>query len=257
MRHQFLMRRIILITIALFLILTKSQAQENHALDVIVLKNGEKIEGRIADRSANSLTIHTYDNKRFQFQLSEIERIDNITPKTKQLSDTRSERKTNFAGLAEINGGISKSASANLSVSPTTSVSLAFGTIHAIGFKSFLGIGAGYETVIRSERNHTLSSIPIFLVAQIPFTGGNISPFVRGKAGYAFRTAGNYEGGFFAGLTTGAILRLSGKTALCVGIYGKTEQIVGTVVESNEFGKYITQGKTQLPSWGLSFGLIF
>lgn len=257
MHNQYLMRKIILITIVLFLTLTKSQAQESRAMEVIVLKNGEKIEGRIANRTTNSLTIDTYDNKRFQFQLSEIERIDTTTPKIKQPSDARSERKTDFAGLAEINGGVSKSASANLSVSPTISVSLAFGTLHAIGSKSFLGIGAGYETVFRSERNHTLGSVPIFLVAQIPFTGSKISPFVRSKAGYALRTEGNYDGGFFVGLTTGAILPLSSKTALSVGIFGKTEQIVGTVVESNEFGNYITQGKTQLPSWGLSFGLIF
>ncbi len=231
-------------------------AQESNMRDVVILKNGEKIHGEIVSVSDEILILITEDGKRFQFQLSEISSLEKEV--ISQKNDTKpNHNQGNFAGIAELNGGITKASSTEIPASPTMALSLAFGSKNAFKSNVFLGLGVGYETILTKDKSQSMSFLPVFLQIHKTLSENKIAPFVASNLGYAFKMNENYGGGAYFKLSGGVNFQITQKSAFNIGIFGKIQKISGTIIENNNLGEFVTEGNTKMFSTGLSAAFIF
>lgn len=244
-----------LLVIALFAV-SSVFAQNSQLRDVILLKSGEKVQGKIISRTNNVLTLKTDDGKRFQFQLSEIASI-----KQEEISRKPEVKPTqhqgNFAGILEINGGVAIAKSTPIPTSLAMAASLAFGSKNAFASNGFLGLGVGYETSLAKNNSDKLTFLPVFILLQKTFTTNRTAPFVSSNVGYAFKLNENYVGGAYFKLSVGVSLHVSEKTAFNIGLYGKIQQISGTVIEQNHLGEFTGEGNAKMLGTGLGVSFIF
>ena len=70
------MRKTVVTILILLLSVAASFAQEAAPKDIIVLRNGDRLTGVIVLQTDETVMIQTDDGKRFQFQIGEIERIE-------------------------------------------------------------------------------------------------------------------------------------------------------------------------------------
>ncbi|HHT21776.1 MAG TPA: hypothetical protein GXZ87_00470 [Bacteroidales bacterium] len=250
------MNRFSRLLVILLVITNTAFAQESIVRDVILLKSGEKVQGKIISQTDKVLTLKTDDGKRFQFQLSEIVSIEQEeTTRKPEVKPTQ--HQGNFTGIIEINGGVASAKATPIPASPAMAVSLAFGSKNAFGSNGFLGLGVGYETSLAKNNSNKLTFLPVFILLQKTFTTNKTAPFIASHVGYTFKLNENYGGGAYFKLSGGVNFQIAEKTAFNIGLFGKIQQISGTIIEQNHLGEFMGEGNTKLYSAGLSLSFIF
>ncbi len=234
-----------------------AEAQNPGETWVLVLNSGDKISGVITGKTDETLSIQTADGKRFQFLRSDI-----MALKPEEKVDVSTEEKNvrqsgSFVAKIELDGGLAHSSRAGITGRPVLGASLALGSSGALGESSFLGGGLGFESIPHSERGRTITFLPIYAQALLPLTKSKNKPYAGGKSGYNIPLSGRYSGGLFFEVSGGFMRQLSYKSTAAIGLYLKTEQISGIVVEINELGEFITEGKSNVNSLGISLWMTF
>ena len=84
-----------------------------------------------------------------------------------------------------------------------------------------------------------------------------MAPFIASHAGYAFKLNENYGGGAYFKLSSGASFQITEKTAFNIGLFGKIQQISGTIIEQNHLGEFTGEGNAKMYSTGLNVSFIF
>lgn len=237
---------LILLLLPLFL----GFGQETSSKDVIVLKNGNKFIGEIVLQTDDTVIFQTNDGKRYQFQTSEIERMgQKETKPIVKATEQHLREARNFSGLIEIKGGIANSTPASVTA-PNFGCSVALGSRNAFGSQAFAGIGTGIEFVLAKEKGKKMAFIPIFIQVHKNLTDNQIKPFIGTKIGYTVSTTKNYKGGTAALLSSGISIPFFRRSAINVGIFGKIQQITGTIIVRNEWGDFTKHGTSPLVSTG-------
>lgn len=228
-------------------------AQEMKSQDVLHLKNGEVFKGMIMLKTDDVVVLNTDDGKRYQFQLSDIEKLGQEIPKTRT---EKNKLPSSFATLVELNGGISSVPIASFQTTPMFSCSVALGSKDTFGTNTFAGIGLGYEAVF-SKSDKTMSFLPIFVQIHKNLSNKPINPYVGMKSGYALCFNDEFTGGAFVCLALGINFRLADEKSFNLGLLGKIQSVSGTIIERNELGEFTTQGSTPMYTFGLNIGFIF
>ena len=239
-----------------FVFCVQLQAQDKMT-EIITLKTGEKYQGEIVLRTDDVVMLRTSDGKRYQFQISEIERIG---LKNTVQSDENSGENThqgNFAGIIDVTGGLALAPFTLIDNALTMSATLAFGSRNAFGTSAFAGVGAGYVAITGTEKSENLTYIPLFLQAFVPLQNSRISPAIGTKAGYSFTLSEQNKGGPFFNLSGGISYKITTISSLYVGFYGQAQGISGTVIETNELGEFTKQGNAMIFSLGLNAAFLF
>lgn len=247
--------------IALFLLLdlffcVQLLAQESH-VDVITLKNGDIYRGKIVLQTDDIIIFKTADGRRYQFQIHEIKEIGKGTVVGKTEEDLGEQAKGNFGTMLDVNGGFAFAPAIQIGSSPIMNVSFALGSRKAFATNAFVGIGAGYETIFGSEAINNLSYLPLFLQTQIPLDNKKINPAIVSKAGYKFALNNRYKGGVFFNLSGGLDYNVTKNFSFFVGLFGQIQKISGTVIETNELGKFSKPGNALIHSTGLKAAFMF
>lgn len=228
-------------------------AQEVKPKDVLHLKNGEVFKGMIMLKNDEVVILNTDDGKRYQFRLSEVEKLEQETPKIQR---ERKESPSNFAALVELKGGISSVSIVSFQSTPMLSGSVTFGSKDAFGTNTFAGLGLGYETIF-AKNDKTMSFLPIFVQIHKNLSSKSVNPYVGMKLGYALCFDDAFEGGALVNLAWGLNFRLTGEKSFNLGLSGKVQSISGTIIERNELGEFTTQNATPMYTIGLNLGFIF
>jgi len=249
------MRKTVVTILILLLSVAASFAQEAAPKDIIVLRNGDRLTGVIVLQTDETVMIQTDDGKRFQFQIGEIERIEQEKIKSK-VNKMRPAKTGNFGVLAAMELGLAKSSEAAITA-PDIDVSVAFGSKNAFGSETFAGIGAGFELIPAKAEDKRMTFIPIFLQIHKNLTNNNIKPFIGTKIGHAISVHENYKGGTFALLTSGINFPIAQRSSINAGIFGKIQQIKGSIIEKNKLGDFIKNGTTQFSTFGVNISFIF
>ncbi len=231
-----------------------SFAQEANPRNTIFLKNGDSFKGQILMRTDEIIIIQTDDGKRYQLQLSEIDRIQQDM---KSIDKDGTGKASNFGGIIDLEGGLAYASTEGLQYSPATSATIALGVRDFLKSNVFAGLGSGVQVVFSKNENKNLLLLPLFIQLNKTFTNNSVKPFIGTKAGYAFSLNKEYQGGVLFKLAGGAAFSISRRLSFNVGVFGKIQQISGTVIERNELGKFVKQGTTPLYSTGLNLGFIF
>lgn len=248
------MRKAILTSLIFWLLSLMIFSQEANPKSVVFLKNGESLKGQVLMKTSEVLVLQTDDGGRYQFQLSE---IDKIEQGRKSIEKESTGEISNFAGIIELNGGLAYASLEGAQFSPLISGTVALGSRDFLKSTFFAGIGTGMEAVFSKEDNENLLLVPLFIRLNKTFTDNSIKPYFGTDAGYAFCLNKEYKGGVLFKLTGGANFSVSRKLSFNVGVFGKIQQISGTVIEKNEWGEFLKQGTTPLYSTGLSFAFLF
>ena len=249
------MRKTVVTILILLLSVAASFAQEAAPKDIIILRNGDRLTGVIVLKTDETVMIQANDGKRFQFQISEIERIEQEKTKSKAIKQ-RAAKSGNFGILATIDFGMAKSKEAALTA-PDLGVSVALGSKNAFGSKTFAGIGTGFELIPAKAEDKKMTFIPIFLQIHKNLTDNEIKPFIGTKIGYAISVNENYKGGTIASLSGGINFPIAQRSSINAGIFGKLQQINGSIVEKNELGDFTKRGTTKLCTIGINISFIF
>jgi len=235
--------------------------QDSTIQDKITLKSGEVYFGEIVVRTAEMVMIKTLNGTRYQFQLSEVTKIekrpDNQTSveNIKNLNQNIS-TENNFCGNIELSAGISN-AKNSFSLCPTTELSMIFGNKRVLGKDIFMGLGIGYNMTLLSQNSNPISFLPLFLRLQSTLTKNRTAPFIGIDAGYAFGLNSDYSGGTLVKVSIGITRKLSYKTALFAGIYSGITSISGKITETNDLGTFSYLGHNSMINFGLKFGFQF
>ena len=245
----------VLILMFILVAATSVFAQEPSVKSTVYLKNGTVFNGEILMKSDDVMVMKTDDGIRYQFQMSEIDRVEHGQ---KRVEKPKSEAKqSNFSGILEINGAFAKAAIEGLEFSPQFSANLALGTRDMLKTKTFVGIGTGFELIPLKYNNKELAFIPIFVQISKTLNNKPISPFIGLKSGYSFNLNKEYKGGVLLQLTSGVNVKLNNYKSLNVGIFGKIQEVSGTITENNEYGSFTKQGSTKIINVGISAGFAF
>ena len=236
--------------------------QESADLDKITLNTGEVYFGKIVVKTADMLMIKVQDGTRYQFQLPEVKQIEKV--KASQVAKAQVAKMLkvttptdgNFSGQLEATAAIT-SARFAFSSSPTTQVSLTFGSKKAFGKNVFLGLGAGYSSTFLNSGSTVFILIPVFARIQSKLTNDKTAPFIGMDAGYAFASSSAFNGGPMIKLSVGISHKINEKTSLMAGIFGGLNQINGKLTETNDLGTFTYTGNTSIISYGLKLGLQF
>lgn len=231
-------------------VFSQQPAQE----DVIYLKNGEKYNGEIVLKTDEIVMLKTHDGKRFQFQLSEIKEISKENVKMEEVGENVP--KGNFAGLLQVNGGIS-SIKGGISSSPSINASLAFGSKNAFHSSTFLGVGVGYETIFVAQENETLSFLPLFIQIKSILNDKKLSPAVNLKTGYAFHLQNEYKGGLFIHISGGLNYKVTEGSDLYFGLFCQTQRTYGSITETFPQGTFTSKTNGLINSVGLTTAFTF
>jgi len=229
--------------------------------DKVTLKTGDVYVGEIVVKTDDLIMIKTKDGSKFQFQVSEISKIEKVASVEESNSQTSAvtEIKTssdNFTGIIEFAGGISSAKNA-FDSSTNTQVSLIFGNKSVLGKQLFFGAGIGYNITSIETKSEVVSFLPLFIRMQNTFSTSRTSPYIGMDAGYAFALNDTYGGGLFAKLSAGISYKISHKTYISLGIYGGINSIATNQIETNDLGTFSYYGNTSMTNYGLKIGLQF
>lgn len=248
------MNRIITFFILTFLLFSFVAAQDTVRQDIIYLKNGEIYRGEIVLKTDEVLMLKTEDGRRYQFQLTEIEKIrQEYKLEKKNQRDSLNQR--GFGGILNLNGGAAWAPGA-FNISPAGAVSVAIGTKSTFNSNAFLGIGAGYEAVFGIQKKE-IGFLPLFIQLHTSLNKNKLSPALGTKIGYAFSLNDLYKGGALAHISGGINYNISSSSAFFLGAFGQVRGIYGTVTEKNQWGEFTAQSNAPLYSFGVSASYIF
>ncbi len=251
--------KIIRIIIVFLFFGTAVFAQKTVLLDKITLKSGDTYTGEIIVQNSEVVMLKTANGNRYQFQLSEVRKIEKITQFEVTDADSTINHSTtgnNFAGFLEVAGGVSF-VKRSFGSSPDTQVSLAFGNKSVMGRPVFLGIGAGLKSTFTGSNNPTVSFVPVFVKMQAMFSKNISAPYVGFDAGYAFAVSDGFGGGPFAKISLGVARKISYKSNLSFGLYLGVNSVEAGMTELNNGNSYSYYGNTTMTNYGLKLGLTF
>jgi hypothetical protein len=229
--------------------------QEFTIQNKITLNSGEVYIGEIVVKTSELVMIKTSSGTRYQFQLSDIKKIENYSntrptdENDKNLNQDISVA-DNFCGNIELAAGASI-AKNSFGLSPTTQLNMIFGNKQMLGKDIFMGLGIGYNMTFVSQSSNQISFLPIFLRIQNTFTKNRTSPYIGIDAGYAFGLNTDYGGGPMVTVSTGIAYKLSYKTNLFAGIYAGITSISGKITETNNLGTFSYIGQNSMLNFGL------
>ncbi len=226
--------------------------------DVIWLKNGEKYAGEIVLKNTEVVMLKMANGKQFQFQLVDVEKItqqERIVPKT-PAKPNEQYSSGNLALMAQAGAGFS-TVTGGFKALFTPDISLAFGTRNAFGKRTFLGVGAGYETVLVSKTGSSYSFLPVFVQIQSDFGKSTVKPALNLKAGYAFHLQNAYKGGLLFQISGGAAYSLTPKSSVYLGLFGRLQGTRGTITETLPQGDFTTKSNAVIRTFGLTTAFIF
>lgn len=244
---------LLLLSVAGFTALAQEPGKSYH----IKLKSGETIQGKLLVKTEIALTIETAKRERFQFSLADIEQWSEDFNLQQEQKKPSQKQTSSFAIRTELNAGVVRVERVALSTTPMASLRLSLGSDHVFGMPVYLGVGTGFKRIFREGINETVDFVPVYLDMQVPLWQGKTQPYVAGKLGYNFSAKGNWSGGVLSELGAGLRFGFTEKVALHVGVFGSVEQILGTVIEQNRWGEFVSEGRASLHGSGLSISLIF
>lgn len=252
------MRKFFLIILLLIFPFVFAFSQEK-LQDIVILKNGEKYKGEIVLKNDEILLLKTEDGKRFQFQMSDVEKTGRqmVKEDNKETLDANNFDRGNFSGLFQVGGGFFSAPNTILKNGQKMNISLAFGSRKAFSTNAFVGAGAGFEGLFISRVDSTVSFLPVFLQTKIPLNNKKICPVIGSKIGYDFTLNDLYKGGILFDVSGGIHFKLSDTSSALVELFGNVHQVKGKVTEKNELGQFSKTGKAAVYSFGLNFSLMF
>lgn len=233
--------------------------QESIVSDKITLKTGEIYVGKILLKTTDLVIITTNDGTRYQFQLSEVRKIEKETSITK--TEKTDSIKTNvdsgnFGSMIELNAGFSNARNC-FGWSPNTQISLVFGNKNFLGKSLFGGIGVGYENVYLTNNNVSIQFLPVFISIQSAINKNRTNPFFGMEVGYGFALSSGYNGGTLVKLSAGISHKISYKSNFFLGIFAGVQSFTGNLTDTINLGAYTYVGNTTMNNLGLKIGLKF
>ena len=231
-------------------------SQQPATKDVIYLKNGEKYIGDIVLKTEQIVMLQTSDGKRYQFQITDIKELRQENVKPDEKVGTVYESRGNFAGLIQLNGGIS-SIKGSTETSPFAGVSLAFGARKVFKKPIFLGAGAGYENIFDSKNSRNIGFIPVFVQMKNNYSDKAFSPASNLKIGYALPLQKEYSGGLFFHVSGGISYMITPESSVFAGLYFQAQQTYGNVTETLSQGAFTSKSNAILTTFGVSTAFIF
>ena len=234
--------------------------QESVSHDKITLNTGEVYIGEIIAKTDELVMIKTQSGKRYQFQLSEVKKIEktNLNESSSTSGKQASEINTKgfFCGNIELSGGISDAKNSFVS-SPFSEGSMVFGAKNISGKDVFLGIGVGYNFTFIPSTTDPVSFLPVFLRFQNVLLKARTAPFIGVDAGYSFGLNQNYNGGPMIRASVGIVHKTGYKSDIYAGIYAGITSIYAPLTVTNDLGTFNYQGQTSMTNLGLKLGFHF
>lgn len=245
--------------LVLALVLSFQLAGQEYAVyDKITLNTGEVYIGEIVVKTAEMVMITTKKGTRYQFQLTEVARIEKTTPADKQNNlqkeVTAKQTDGNFCAMVEVTEGFSWANNISNSI-PSTQLSLLFGNKNVLGKGIFVGLGTGYN--IGFIKPVSINLVPLYLRIQTNLNKRKTAPFIGMDAGYAFSTNNTFGGGPLVKISAGISHRINNASSVFCGITCGVNSISGNLVETNELGTFSYRGNTSMYGFGLKAGLQF
>lgn len=228
-------------------------AQQSVEKDVIFLKSGEKYSGIIVLKTDKMLMLKMDDGQRFQFELSNIEKIKKEIPVIQeQKSENNAYNSTDIVERIGVCGGL-ETIKRGINTSPFAGMSLAIGTKDAFNSNTFLGVGTGYETNFATQNNEKISFVPLFIEVNHSFLDKNFTPALDLKIGHKFSLQQSYKGGLFIAVSGGINL----KSAYYIGLFIDLQKTYGNVTETFSMGDFTSSSNTIIYKYGINGSIKF
>ena len=233
--------------------------QESIVSDKITLKTGEIFVGKIVLKTTDLVMISTNDGTRYQFQLSEVRKIEketNISNTEKTDSIKMNIDSGNFGSQIELNAGFSNARNC-FGWSPNTQISLIFGNKNLLGKALFGGVGVGYENVFVTNSTESIQFLPLYITIQNAFNGKRTNPILGLEVGYGFALSSGYKGGALVKLTAGIAHKINNNSTIIAGVFTGIQSFTGNLTDTNNLGAYTYFGNTTMNNLGFKIGLRF
>ena len=228
----------------------------------ITLNTGVVFTGEIVIKTNEMVMIKTSGGKRYQFLLSEIKKIENISDyensdKPNKANNFSIENTAVFCGNIEFSGAV-VSASNSFKSSPGVDLSMVFGNKKNLLSKNvFVGIGAGYDMIFLTSSITPISYLPLFIRFQSTLNKSRTAPFLGIDAGYSFGLTSGFGGGPSIKISVGVIHKTGFKSDVYAGVFGGLTSVSTRLTETNELGTFIYTGNTSMTKLGLKLGFHF
>lgn len=234
-------------------------AQENTLLDKITLKTGEVYTGEILVQNSEVVMLKSANGTRYQFQLSEVRKIEKIAKEAVMKNDSSTHpigNNDSFAGFLEIAGGVAAAGNCFTS-SPNLQASLIFGSKSMLGKLIFMGIGAGLNSTFTGGNNSSVNFVPVFVKMQVKLSKNISAPYFGLDAGYAFAMSDGFGGGPFTKISTGVSRKISYKSTFSFGLFVGVNSLEANLTEINNANSYSYYSNTVMTNYGIMLGLMF
>ena len=231
-------------------------SQEKNIQEKITLNSGEIYVGKVVLKTADMIMIASKDGTRYQFQLTDVKKVESESKNSKKLEPDINTPSSDFGGIVELSAGIAK-ANNSFDWSPNTQLSLMFGSKQFIGQPLFLGVGVGYNNSYLGVNSQNVSFLPLFLRIQTFTTKKRTAPYIGIDAGYGLALTNHYGGGALAKLSIGIVHKISYKAKLLVGLYAGVQSFTGTLTDIVDSKPYTHYDQTSMNSIGLKLGFLF
>ena len=227
----------------------------------ITLNSGAVYSGEIVVKTNEMVMIKTSGGKRYQFQLSEVKKIEkvsanDISSQPDKTENTLSEKATVFCGDIEFSGGLLNTPNAFKSA-PNTEISMIFGNKNVSKKDFYVGIGAAYGLIFLTSTGNPINYLPVFLRLQSNLIKARTAPFVGIDAGYCFVLSSGLSGGPTLKLSLGICHQTGYKSDIYAGVFGGLTAVSTRISETNELGTFSYSGNTTMTNLGMKFGFHF
>jgi len=251
--------KIIRITVVFLFFASVIFAQGNDLIDKITLKTGETYTGEILVQNSEVVMLKSANGSRYQFQLSEVRKIEKIAKDAVLKNDSSTYSLGNsesFAGFLELAGSVAAAGNCFTS-SPNIQASLVFGSKTVLGKLIFLGVGAGLNSTSTDGNNSTVNFVPVFVKMQAKLFKKNTVPYFGLDAGYAFAVSDGFGGGPFTKISAGVSRKISYKSTFSFGVFAGVNSLEANLTEIRNGNSYSYYGNTVMTNYGIKLGLMF
>ncbi len=233
--------------------------QETISQDKITLHSGDVYVGEILMNTPEIIMLRTQNGSRYQFQQSEIKKIEKeISPNVESIETTDIiKEQTDFALIIELAAGTSQAPNC-FDWSPNVQAAFILGNKKAFNENLFWGLGIGYNSSFVPTQTQPTVFLPLFGRVQSTLSKKRTSPFVGMDCQdmlLPFNT--NYKGGFLVKVSGGISHRITYKSTFFAGVFAGVQTFSGTRSEKIGSDTFFYYGETSMKSLGLKVGLLF
>lgn len=185
------------------------------AAEVITLRSGQTVCGKVLLHNEEVLVVQKADGTRYQYPAEEIASVTEETAETAAPTAAKPqvESRKKVAVIATVAGGSAYIPEKGWG--GYTAVNLLVGS-HGIGAnRGLIGGGVGYTGIFVGKEEYMF--IPLQLAAYIPLTTQRHAPAVAATFGYGFAVHGALQGGLHAGVNIGWHYTINRQSALLLG----------------------------------------